>query len=241
MGIDKFATKIIAFVPLRGGSKSIPFKNIKDFCGKPLVYWLLKQLEMSVLDKIFVATDSMEIADTVEKFNLKKVNIYQREAKNAQDTSSTEDVMLEFINKNNFSDKDLFILAQATSPFTKACHIDEALKQLKAQNADSLLTAVLIKRFFWEHNNSSKDVSTLMSAGSRPINYDFKSRPRRQDFKGWLMENGAFYINSIDNIRISNNRLSGKIAIYEMPEYTGLEIDEPHDWLIAEQLFKKYC
>lgn len=54
------------------------------------------------------------------------------------------------------------------------------------------------------------------------------------------MENGAFYINKIENILSSNNRLSGKIGIYEMPEYTATELDEPDDWIILENLMKKY-
>ena len=54
------------------------------------------------------------------------------------------------------------------------------------------------------------------------------------------MENGAFYINLIANIKKQKNRLSGKIAIYQMAEYTAIEIDEDDDWLIAEQLMHKY-
>jgi N-acylneuraminate cytidylyltransferase len=53
------------------------------------------------------------------------------------------------------------------------------------------------------------------------------------------MENGAFYINTVGNIRKSKNRLSGKIGMYEMPGYTGIEIDEPEDWVIMEYLMKK--
>jgi N-acylneuraminate cytidylyltransferase len=83
------------------------------------------------------------------------------------------------------------------------------------------------KRFFWNENGT-------------PINYDYKNRPRRQDFDGMLMENGAFYISSIGNIKKYKNRLSGKIAIYEMPEYTAIEIDEEDDWIIAEKLMQKY-
>jgi len=71
------------------------------------------------------------------------------------------------------------------------------------------------------------------------IDYDFKKRPRRQDFKGCLVENGAFYVNKIKNILKYKNRLSGKIAIYEMSEFTSLEIDDPNDWIIAEILMKK--
>ncbi len=56
------------------------------------------------------------------------------------------------------------------------------------------------------------------------------------------MENGAFYINTVENILSSNNRLSGRIGIYEMPEYTATELDEPDDWIILENLMRKiYC
>ena len=218
----------IAFIPVRCGSKSIPFKNIKKFCGKPLIYWNLEALQNSInIDQIFVATDCQEIKSVVNNFGFDKVKVYNRESKNATDTASTESVMLEFINKQDFNNEDLFLLVQATSPFTQTKDFDEALKTLKNQNADSLLTCVRIKRFFWNDNGI-------------PYNYDYKNRPRRQDFNGILMENGAFYINTIANIKRDKNRLSGKIAIYEMEEFTAVELDEEDDWMIAERLMYKY-
>ena len=218
----------IAFIPVRCGSKSIPFKNIKEFCGKPLVYWNLEALEKSNnIDEIFVATDCEEIKNVVNSFNFSKVKIYDRDKENASDTSSTESVMLEFINKQNFKDSDLFFLVQATSPLTQTKDFDKALETLKNEKADSLLTCIRTKRFFWDKN-------------ANPINYDFTNRPRRQDFDGLFMENGAFYINSIENIKKDKNRLSGKIAIYEMEEFTAVEIDEEDDWLIAEKMMYKY-
>ena len=72
------------------------------------------------------------------------------------------------------------------------------------------------------------------------MNYDYRHRPRRQEFEGLLMENGAFYINTVANILESCNRLSGKIGIYVMPEYTSFEIDEPDDWQIMENLMRKH-
>jgi N-acylneuraminate cytidylyltransferase len=72
------------------------------------------------------------------------------------------------------------------------------------------------------------------------MNYDYRHRPRRQEFDGMLMENGAFYINTVANILASGNRLSGKIGIYEMPEYTSFEIDEPDDWQVMENLMRKH-
>ena len=91
----------IAFVPVRCGSKSIPFKNIKSFCGKPLVYWNLLALQnSSKVDFIYVATDCEEIESVVTDFLFSKVKIYRRTAKNSADSSSTESVILEFIEIN---------------------------------------------------------------------------------------------------------------------------------------------
>ena len=218
----------IAFIPVRGGSKSIPLKNIKAFCGKPLVYWTILSLQNSInIDRIFVATDCDKIKEIVNNFNFTKVEVYDRDPKNAEDTSSTESVMLEFIYKNNFREDDLFFLVQATSPLTQTEDFDEALKLFKKNKADSLLTCVRTKRFFWDGD-------------ANPINYDFKNRPRRQDFYGLFMENGAFYINSIGNIKRYKNRLSGKVSIYEMKEFTAIEIDGEDDWTIAEKMMYKY-
>ena len=219
--------KTIAIVPLRGGSKSIPLKNIKVFFGKPLCFWVLQELQNSIVDEVYVATDSKEISDVVNSFNLSKVKIYNRDPINAQDTSSTESVMLEFINKMNLDYNNNLMLVQATSPFTKAKDFNEALALLKKEEAESLLTAVRTKRFFWTKEG-------------QPINYDYNNRPRRQDFEGMLMENGAFYINSVKNIIENKNRLSCKIAIYEMQEHTALEIDEELDWILAEHIMAKY-
>ena len=60
---------LIAFIPARGGSKSIPEKNIKLFCGKPLIFWTLSALQQSNIDEIIVATDSLKIKETVCFFN----------------------------------------------------------------------------------------------------------------------------------------------------------------------------
>jgi len=218
----------IAFIPVRGGSKSIPNKNIKDFCGKPLVYWNIKALQSSKsIDKIYVATDSEEIKNLVNNFNFSKVEVYDRDPQNANDTASTESVILEFINKKNFRNSDLFLLVQATSPHTQTKDFEKALESLKSQNADSIITCIRSKRFFWNSDGT-------------PINYDYKNRPRRQGFAGILMENGAFYINNIANIKKDKNRLSGKIAIHEMEEFSAVELDEEDDWIIAERLMYKY-
>lgn len=219
---------VIAFIPVRGGSKSIPLKNIKPFCGKPLVCWSIEALQSCTLvDKIIVATDSKDIEQVVTAHNYSKVELYHRSAENASDAASTESVMLEYINCASLSPEVTFMLVQATSPLTQTIHFNEAFELYNQRKYDSILTCVRNYRFYWNEDGTSK-------------NYDYKSRPRRQDFKGELMENGAFYINTVGNILKSGNRLSGKIGIYEMPEYTATEIDESDDWVVLENLMQRH-
>jgi N-acylneuraminate cytidylyltransferase len=215
---------IIAFIPARGGSKSIPEKNSKIFCGKPLIFWNLQELQKSNVDEIVVATDSEKIKSVVNSFNFSKVKVYDRSKENAQDTSSTEAVILEYISSANLSDGDIFMLAQATSPFTQTSHFNEGLELFKKH--DSVLSCCESKRFSWKNGEA--------------LNYDIYNRPRRQDFQGTLIENGAFYISSVSSIKQSKNRISGNIGIYEMPEYTYTEIDEIEDWIVAESLMKRF-
>lgn len=218
---------VIAFVPARLYSKSIPRKNIKPFCRKPLIFWVLNELQNTVsIDKIIVATDGDVIRDIVNSFSFSKVEIYDRDPNNAQDDSSTESVMLEYINFSDLLDSDVFMLVQITSPFTREIHFNQGLSLLKDYN--SVLSCCVSKRFLW-------------SRDGKALNYDIYDRPRRQEYKGDLIENGAFYISSVREIRKTKNRISGKIGIYEMPEYTCIEIDELDDWRLAEVLFTKYC
>ena len=219
----------IAFIPARCGSESIPFKNIKIICGKPLIYWSLLALTKSkTIDQIYVATDCDEIKDTVIDFNFDNVKIFDRSSTNASNTASTESVMLEFLDNKVFSGEDLFVLVQATTPFTSSENFDNAINIVKSNiEIDSLLSCVESKRFFWTKNGNA-------------INYDYNNRPLRQDFDGILMENGAFYINTVANIKNYKNRLSGTIHPYVMPEYSSIEADEEDDWIIIEKLMYKH-
>lgn len=220
--------KTIAFIPVRGGSKSIPLKNIKTFCGKPLVCWNIEALvNCSMVDEIVVATDSDLIWETISSRSYNKVILYRRSAENACDTASTESVMLEYIRGVEAAEKDIFMLVQATSPLTETEHFSEALQMYAKGEFDSVITCVRNYRFFWNKNGT-------------PMNYDYMDRPRRQDFEGMLMENGAFYINTVGNILGKRNRLCGRVGIYEMPEYTAMEIDEPDDWGILENLMRRH-
>ena len=166
------------------------------------------------------------LKNIVLAFGFNKLQVYDRNVENAQDTSSTESVMLEYIEKNNLDLEDKFILIQATSPLLKSEHIDGMVEALENSYADSIFSVVREKQFHWVETPD----------GVKPINYDYKNRPRRQDFGGILAENGACYINSVGNIMKDKCRLSGKIITYEMPSETSYELDEESDWLVVESL-----
>lgn len=225
----------VAFIPVRGGSKSIPLKNIKPISGKPLVYWTVKAAcGCKYIDKVFVATDSDKIKETVECFKegseaelFKKAEVIGRSAESASDTASTEFAMLEFADKMEF---DNIVLVQATSPLLVSSDLDRGFEAFGEENVDSVLSVVRQKRFHWGNDENGF---------AHPTNYDVFHRPRRQEFDGYLVENGAFYISSKEDLLKSKNRVSGNIKAVEMNEDTFFEIDEPSDWVIIEALMKK--
>lgn len=225
----------VAFIPVRGGSKSIPLKNIRNIAGRPLVFWGIKAAcECEYIDKVFVATDSALIKDTVEGFAsvlptklFSKILVIGRSEESATDTASTEFAMLEFAEKYDFQN---IVLIQATSPLLTAEDLNRGFEKFLSDNTDSVLSVVRQKRFNWQINDEGLGV---------PINYDVFHRPRRQEFSGYLVENGAFYITSKFRLLETQNRLSGHIKVVEMPEDTYYEIDEPSDWEIIEALLLK--
>lgn len=218
----------VAFIPVRGGSKSIPLKNIKPICGMPLVYWTVNACcGCPAIDQVYVATDSDRIRDTVQGFGLAKVEVISRSPETASDTASTESAMLEFAHAHVF---DAIALVQATSPLLKAGDLNRGFAVFQESGTESVLSVVRQKRFHW-----AVDEQGL----AKPTNYDVLRRPRRQEFDGYLVENGAFYITSRERLLVSGNRVSGRIKIVEMSADTFFEIDEPSDWIIIEALMRR--
>jgi len=217
----------IAFIPLRGGSKSIPNKNIKKLVGKPLLcYSVDAALEAEEVDKVVVSTDSEEIKQVIHQHypHQEKLVLFVRDPSTATDTASTESAMIDFAERASF-DFDDIILIQATSPLIESGHLDDGYKKYRDNKLGGLVSVVCQKRFIWDEDT--------------PQNYDPQNRPRRQEFNGYLVENGAFYITSKQNLLKSKCRISKPYGTYEMPESTFFEIDEPEDWEIVESLVKR--
>ncbi len=227
----------IAFIPVRGGSKSIPLKNIKRICGKPLVFWTIRAAcGCSQIDKVFVATDSEKIHAVVDEIKSErriigfdKIEVIGRSPLTATDTASTESAMLEFAENHDFNN---IILIQATSPLLQSNDLNRGFTVFNEKGTDSVLSVVRQKRFNWSIDDTGF---------AKPSNYDVYNRPRRQEFNGYFVENGAFYITTREALLRTKNRLSGNIKAVEMNEDTFFEIDEPSDWQIIESLMKKNC
>jgi N-acylneuraminate cytidylyltransferase len=218
--------KTVAFIPARGGSKSIPLKNIRPFCGMPLLYWAANAAcGCDGIDEVCVATDSDRIRGAAEGLGLRKLRVMGRSPGSATDEASTESAMIEFAESEDF---ETIVLIQATSPLLASEDLDRGLLAYRESGACSALSAVRQKRFIWRE------------AGGffLPENYDAGSRPRRQDFGGYLVENGAYYITSRRRLLESRSRLSGSVIAVEMPEDTYVELDEPSDWVVAEALMR---
>ena len=217
--------KAIGFIPLRKGSKGIPGKNKKKLLGRPLFCWVLGEAIASQLDEVVIFTDDIEIISFVENEYhwAEKVRAVLRSEESASDTASTEFAIQEFID-NQKPEFSIFCLLQATTPFTTAIDINKCLNAVKGDLAyDSALTVVNTHRFTWNTDGTSS-------------NYDFMNRPRRQDFAGQLIENGACYTTTRKAWLASKNRISGKIATILMPENSLTEIDSMTDWLVVEKL-----
>jgi len=214
----------IGFIPLRKGSKGIKKKNSRKMVGRPLFTWVLAEAIFSNLDEVYVYTDDEAIIAFVEREYTwtNKVKVLSRSEESATDTASTESAMIEFAEKINYK-FDIFCLLQATSPFTTRDDINASIDKVVNQGFDSALTVVNTHRFIW-------------SKEGKPVNYDFKNRPRRQDFDGILIENGAVYATTKASFKETQNRLGGKIATVNMPEESLLEIDSESDWVAVEQL-----
>lgn len=225
----------VAFIPVRGGSRSIPLKNIKNMNGRPLVYWVVKAAcECRHIETVYISTDSETIRNTVETFREdkeleggQKIRVVGRSLESASDDASTESAMLEFAEWYEF---DNIALIQATSPLLVGEDLDRGFEVFSQTGVDSVLSVVPQKRFHWRYGEDGL---------AYPMNYDVFRRPRRQEFDGYLVENGAFYISSREMLLQSRNRISGNIKAVEMTGDSFYEIDEPEDWEIVELLMKK--
>ena len=200
---------VYALIPARGGSKAIPNKNIVNVNGNPLIYYTIKALQDSNVDKIFVSTDSTEIADVALSM---QVNVIERPSDISSDSSQSEEALLHFAKIHKFN---TLVFVQATSPLLESNDINKGLKMLDTY--DSVFSGC---KQHW---------TPKWRKEGEPYNWDIYNRPMRQEESTLYEENGAFYITSRKLLLESKLRYSGRIGIFEMPQLRSFQIDEPED------------
>jgi len=218
-------------IPARGGSKGIPRKNIIDFCGKPLLAWTIEQcLEADDVNDVWVSSDNDEILDVAMLYGAKAI---KRPIDISGDMATSESAWLHAIDylKNNNIRLDVVLAPQVTSPLRETIDINNAISKFFKGNYDSMISASMAEDlFFWEESNTGLD----------SVNYDYKNRKRRQDFKEQIIENGSLYLFKPEVIQNNNNRLGGKIGFSKMEFWKMFEIDNAEDLRVCSALMKEF-
>ncbi|MBW9153590.1 cytidylyltransferase domain-containing protein [Clostridium estertheticum] len=225
--------KFLAIIPARGGSKSIPNKNIMSICGKPLIAYTIDAGKKSkYIDEIIVSTDSDVIKVIAEQYGAKVPFLRPEELSN--DTSKSIDVVIHAINfyKKNDVSYDYVILLQPTSPLRTFEHLDNAIEKIIESNSTSLVSVceadenpVLMRRI---ENEKLKEV----------ISFEGKNL-RRQDLPTFYKFNGALYINSNDMLINKRKFVDENTVPYVMDKESSIDIDTMLDARLVELIIKE--
>jgi N-acylneuraminate cytidylyltransferase len=223
--------EIIAIIPARGGSKSIPKKNIKLLSGNPLIAYTIENAKNSrSINRVVVSTDDDEIAQVSKKYG---AEIVWRPSELSGDTAASEDALLHTLSHYEKSVgyfPEILVFLQCTSPLTLPEDINGTIKALVDENADSALAVSPFHYYLWEKSSDGN---------ANGINHDKSVRHMRQDRKPQYIETGAIYVMRVDGFKKTGHRFFGKTVMYVMPPERCLEIDDPFDLEIAEFLLKK--
>jgi CMP-N-acetylneuraminic acid synthetase len=208
-------------IPARGGSKRIPNKNIVDLCGKPLIYYAIKE-SLMITKNVFVSTDSAEIKEVSKQHG---AFVIDRPNHLSNDTSTTNSVISHFLQDRNI---EYFACVQPTSPLLKSKYILHGIEKIKHMGHDSVISVYKDKQFCWNKEGV-------------PINFNLGRKPRTQDMPEWYVENGAFYITSKKNFLKEDKLVRGKVGFVEMSKMDSIDIDEYQDLEIARVFMKYRC
>ena len=222
--------QVVSIILARGGSKGLPKKNILPFCGKPLIAWSIEQCRAGGLDEIFVSSDSEEILAISEQYGARSI---LRPKEISDDAASSESGWLhglEFV-EESIGEVDWVFAPQVTSPLRDKFDVSFGIELAKTGKYDSLFSCNVLEDFLiWE------EYQGVMTS----LNYDFRTRQRRQDMKKTFLENGSFYLFTPEILRNHRNRLGGRIGRAEMSSWKMFEIDSFEDFRQCETIMKAF-
>lgn len=219
--------KAIAIITARGGSKRIPKKNIRDFCGKPiLAYSIEAALQAGVFDTVMVSTDSEEIARVALAYGA-EVPFYRSEMTSG-DYATTNDVLLEVLAEYEKRGQtfDLTCCIYPTAPFVTGKKLRNAVEQLSASDADTILGVVPF--------SFPPQRAMVVREGRLVFEYPEYLDTRSQDLVPHYHDAGQFSIMKTERYLVNRKVLLGKILPLVLDEMEVQDIDNETDWEIAE-------
>lgn len=224
MGINM---RTIAIITARGGSKRIPRKNIKEFCGKPiLAYSIEAALASDMFDRVMVSTDDEEIAETAKKYGA-EVPFYRSE-KTANDYAATSDVLLEVLEEYEKRGEqfDIGCCIYPTAPFVTGEKLKDAVEKLTDSDADSLIPVISFS--YPPQRAMVIEEDKLIFKSPEYLN------SRSQDLQPHYHDAGQFYVFRIKSFQRTRKIMAGNILPLVVSELEVQDIDSLTDWQIAE-------
>jgi len=233
---------IVAIVPARGGSKSIPYKNLKKIQNKPLIYFILKTLtQVKSIDRIIVSTEDTKIKKVVKKL-FPKLEIIDRAKKLSTDRIALTEVVKHVAKEihNKSYRPDIVLQVAPTCPYIKKKTIEDIVKKLINNKSDCVVT---LKRIEHEHPYRAKEFNKktkVFKSFIKGVNVEkFISR---QDLPELYCTSGAIYGRTYDLLQKFNNKdfCLGKNPIgVVVDDVEATNIDRPIDFEFAKFLAKK--
>lgn len=223
--------KIIAIIPARGGSKGLPNKNIKLFCGKPLIYYTINAAKKSQLfDRIVVSTDSPIIKNIAEKFGAQVP--FLRPEHLAGDKSNIVDAIVHLLRHLQTKEKylpDVIMLLQPTSPLRDLQDIKKSYELFCKLKATALVSVCKTHHEIWHIIGNRLKLANPSS--SKLVN-----RQERQDT--YKQDGSMIYIIKTRAFLRGRDFLPEGTIAYVIPKWKAVDIDELEDFRIAEVLYK---
>lgn len=218
----------VAIITARGGSKRIPRKNVKEFCGKPiLAYSIEAALRSGLFETVMVSTDDKEIAEIAEKYGAKVP--FFRSAQNANDYATTVDVLCEVLNQYKEQGKEFQYgcCIYPTAPFVTAEKLQQGMKLLQEEGTDSVMPVTAF---------SFPPMRGMYLQDNGSINYAFPeyAQKRSQDITEMYHDCGQFYFFKPDILMQKRSIVTEHTKAMTVPELEVQDIDNESDWEIAE-------
>ncbi|MBQ9478488.1 MAG: pseudaminic acid cytidylyltransferase [Selenomonadaceae bacterium] len=214
----------VAIITARGGSKRIPRKNIKEFCGRPIIAFSIEAaLDSKLFDDVMVSTDDNEIADVAKRFGASVP--FMRNAATSDDYATTTDVLHEVLSEYEKRGKtfDVMCCIYPTAPFVTSEKLRSALETLKQSDADLVIPVV---KFSYPPQRAF-----VMNDGCLQYKWPQYVRSRSQDLEPFYHDAGQFYIWAAK--KFSSGAIQ-KIVPYLLDELEVQDIDNLSDWRLAE-------